>query len=281
VPRHVGKASREFDAAGDILGVERVRVLNVQVGVEELVGVFVRIRRRRLGETKVHAVLVARDDGVDRRVIPSADTVEAKFVLVIREGGSHFRGEELGRNLPNHGAHHTTVFRVARQRKADSPLSSFHGALPLPDQKYDEPYTVTPSTDAVDAGGRMSVSWTAPRPQPDDWLALFRVGGSYEDDWYGLINGEISGTRTLTAPTRRGQYEFRYLIDLNYRDIARSSPLTVMSPLTTFASRQLLVSYSRVRTSGQSASPNTSASNLNSFAPFCQASLGRPALMHV
>jgi len=92
---------------------------------------------------------------------------------------------------------------------------------------FDEPYTVTPGTDAVDAGGQMSVSWTAPVPQPGDWLALFRVGASYEDDWYGLINGETSGMRTLTAPTRPGQYEFRYLIDLNYRDIARSSPVTV------------------------------------------------------
>jgi len=92
---------------------------------------------------------------------------------------------------------------------------------------FDEPYTVTPGTDAVDAGGQMSVSWTASVPQPGDWLALFRVGRSYEDEWYGLINGETSGTRTLTAPTQPGQYEFRYLVDLDYRDIARSSPVTV------------------------------------------------------
>ncbi len=92
---------------------------------------------------------------------------------------------------------------------------------------FEEPYTVTPSTDAVDAGGRMSVSWTAPRPQPGDWLALFRVGGSYDDDWWDDTNGETSGTRTLTAPTRPGQYQFRYVIDHNYRDIARSSPVTV------------------------------------------------------
>ncbi len=55
------------------------------------------------------SVLVAHDDSVDRRVIPRADTVEAKSVLVVREGRSHFRGEELGCDLPNHGAQHTTV----------------------------------------------------------------------------------------------------------------------------------------------------------------------------
>jgi uncharacterized protein (TIGR03437 family) len=92
---------------------------------------------------------------------------------------------------------------------------------------FEQPYTVTAGTDVVDAGGQMSVSWTATVPQPGDWLAVFRVGRSYEDEWYGLINGETSGTRTLTAPTQPGQYEFRYLVDVDYRDIARSSPVTV------------------------------------------------------
>src|SRR5438874_6324729 len=78
VPGRVGKASRELDTAGGKLGVERVRVLNEQVGVEELVGVFVRIRWRRFGAAEVNSVLVARDDGVDRRVLPGAETVEAK-----------------------------------------------------------------------------------------------------------------------------------------------------------------------------------------------------------
>jgi uncharacterized protein (TIGR03437 family) len=92
---------------------------------------------------------------------------------------------------------------------------------------FEEPYTVTPSTDAVDAGGRMSVSWTAPRPQPGDWLALFRVGGSYEDDWWGPTNGAASGMLTATVPTRPGQYEFRYLLAGGSTEVARSSPVTV------------------------------------------------------
>ncbi|MEO5742444.1 MAG: hypothetical protein ABIS29_17800 [Vicinamibacterales bacterium] len=105
-------------------------------------------------------------------------------------------------------------------RRADHPLR--------------EPVTVTPSTDAVDAGGRMSVSWTAPGGNRD-WITLFKVGGrSYDDDWYDLTNGATSGTRTLTAPTRSGQYEFRYLVyllperlDDGFLDLARSSPVTV------------------------------------------------------
>jgi hypothetical protein len=73
----------------------------------------------------------------------------------------------------------------------------------------------------------MSVSWTAPSARAGDWLAVFRVGQSYEDDWYGSTNGATSGTWTLTAPTRPGQYEFRYLLDESFLEAARSSPVTV------------------------------------------------------
>ena len=73
----------------------------------------------------------------------------------------------------------------------------------------------------------MSVSWTAPEAGARDWLALFRVGGGYEDDWWDYTNGATSGTRTLTAPTRPGQFEFRYLLNDSFLDVAHSSPVTV------------------------------------------------------
>ena len=92
---------------------------------------------------------------------------------------------------------------------------------------FEEPVTVTPSTNAVDAGGQISVSWTAPGARAADWLALFKVGGSYDDDWWGHTNGATSGTLTLVAPTRPGQYEFRYLLDGDFIEVARSSPVTV------------------------------------------------------
>jgi hypothetical protein len=68
------------------LGVQRIRVLDEQVCVEQFVGVFVGMWRGRIGEAEVDSVLVAGDDGVDRRVIPRAETLEAKYVPVIREG---------------------------------------------------------------------------------------------------------------------------------------------------------------------------------------------------
>jgi uncharacterized protein (TIGR03437 family) len=94
----------------------------------------------------------------------------------------------------------------------------------------DGPFTVKASTDVVDAGGEMTVSWSAPSALASDWIALFKVGrSSFDDDWYGGTSGATSGTLTVTAPTRPGQYEFRYLFDDGFFDtaLARSSPVTV------------------------------------------------------
>jgi uncharacterized protein (TIGR03437 family) len=92
---------------------------------------------------------------------------------------------------------------------------------------FEEPFTLTPSANAVDAGGQMSVSWNARGARAGDWIAVFRVGESYDDDWWGHTNGATSGTHTLTAPTRPGQYEFRYLVADGFFEVARSAPVTV------------------------------------------------------
>lgn len=45
---------------------------------------------------------------------------------------------------------------------------------------FDGPFTLTPSTNVIDAGGQMSVSGTAPGGRSGDWIAVFRVGASYK-----------------------------------------------------------------------------------------------------
>jgi hypothetical protein len=47
-------------------------------------------------------VLVTRDDGIDRRILPGADTVEPEFVALVDERHTHLGCEERGRNLANH-----------------------------------------------------------------------------------------------------------------------------------------------------------------------------------
>ena len=92
----------------------------------------------------------------------------------------------------------------------------------------EEPVTVTPGTDAVDAGGQLSVSWTAPGARAGDWIALFPVGGSYDDDWWGAYGwrdvrhayghcADAAGAVRVPLPVGRHVY----------RRLASSSAVTV------------------------------------------------------
>jgi hypothetical protein len=90
-----------------------------------------------------------------------------------------------------------------------------------------EPFSLTASADAVDAGSPISVSWTAPGGRASDWIAVCPVGEHYADDWYVLTKGATSGMQTVLAPMHTGQYEFRYLLDDGFFVVARSSPFTV------------------------------------------------------
>src|SRR5262245_10026512 len=112
MPGSVRETPGELDTTSGKFGEKRVRILNEQVGVEEFVGIFIRIRRRRFGAAEVDSVLVTCDDSVHRRVLPSAETVEAKFILVIGQRRRDVHGEELGRNLVDHLVEYTTC-RVA------------------------------------------------------------------------------------------------------------------------------------------------------------------------
>jgi len=90
-------------------------------------------------------------------------------------------------------------------------------------------YVVTPSTNVVAPGGRLSVSWTASKQGGNDWIVLFKKGAPNTAYawWIGWTDGATSGTLTLAAPLEAGQYEFRYLLDDSYNDAATSGVVTV------------------------------------------------------
>ncbi len=71
------------------------------------------------------------------------------------------------------------------------------------------------------------MSWVAPGGRSSlDWIGFFRVedpNEAYESGWWSYTGGQPSGTLSLTAPSRPGQYEFRYLLDDGYVDVARAS----------------------------------------------------------
>jgi hypothetical protein len=103
VPGHVAKSPSEFHALGGVLGIKCVGVFNDEVCVEQFVRVFVRIGCGRLGAAEMNHLLVARHDGIDRRILPRPQTCEAKLACVIGERCGNVHGEEHGCNLADHG----------------------------------------------------------------------------------------------------------------------------------------------------------------------------------
>jgi hypothetical protein len=90
-------------------------------------------------------------------------------------------------------------------------------------------YTLTVSSNTVTPGGQLSVSWTASTGETKDWIGLFSLGApdcEYHV-WGKYTGGATSGTFTLTAPTRPGEYEFRYYPRSSCVDYVPSSPVTV------------------------------------------------------
>ena len=83
----------------------------------------------------------------------------------------------------------------------------------------------------VTPGSTLTVSWTAPQGRSRwDWIGLFKYAAaniSYNDGWYDYTNGAPSGTFKVIAPSDPGEYEFRYLVDDGFNDVARSETITV------------------------------------------------------
>jgi len=94
---------------------------------------------------------------------------------------------------------------------------------------YDPPTTVTVSPDVVAAGSPLTVSWVHPHPVSSlDWIGIFRATDSNVDFIaYEYTNARPTGSITWVAPMAPGQYQFRYLLDDGYVDVARSSVVTI------------------------------------------------------
>ena len=104
VPRHVAKSSRKFDAFRGVLGIKRVSIFDMKVCVKQFVGIFIRTGGGRRCAAKVNSMLVAGHDGVNRWILPHSQTLEAKFVFLIGDRGGNLGGEELRRDLTDHGS---------------------------------------------------------------------------------------------------------------------------------------------------------------------------------
>jgi hypothetical protein len=89
-------------------------------------------------------------------------------------------------------------------------------------------YTLTATPSPVGPGQALTINWTAPSGRPaTDWIGLFVVGAPNTANLgYQFTGGATGGSFTLSAPAQTGQYEFRYLLQNGYTDIARSNAVT-------------------------------------------------------
>jgi hypothetical protein len=88
--------------------------------------------------------------------------------------------------------------------------------------------TLTPSVNAIARGAELSLSWSVASEGGNDWIEFSKTNDSnLFHGWSAFTDGKTSGTFTLTAPSQAGQYEFRYLIDDGWSDVARSTMVTV------------------------------------------------------
>ena len=68
----------------------------------EVVNAWLEDKASRLGAAEVNHLLVARHNGIDRRILSRPQTFEAKVVFVIGKRTRNVDGEEQRRNLKDH-----------------------------------------------------------------------------------------------------------------------------------------------------------------------------------
>ncbi len=91
-------------------------------------------------------------------------------------------------------------------------------------------YSLTVNRANVPVGGQVTVSWQAPTSanREGDWIGLYKSSNDtnifYQDFRY--TNGTAKGSETFTLGSA-GTYEFRYLKNNGYNDVATSRVITV------------------------------------------------------
>ena len=90
-----------------------------------------------------------------------------------------------------------------------------------------QPVVLTVQPGQVARGAPLSVTWSVVSSRSElDWIGLFAADApneSYQNGWWTYTHGATSGTFTINAPANPGVYEFRYLLDDWYDDVARST----------------------------------------------------------
>ena len=139
-PRHVAQFPNELHALSRVLGTERVCVFDMEVRVQQFVFILVGIGCRRLGAAEVNGMLIARNDRVDRRILPRSQALESKFVFVVGQRAGYVGGEEQRYDLADHGdsvlQHSLSPSRWPYRAKQKARLPKQTGIFRVPMKTY-------------------------------------------------------------------------------------------------------------------------------------------------
>src|SRR5262249_39713080 len=128
----------------------------------------------------------------------------------------------------------TTYYFVVQVYTSDGLISppsvEVSGTTPSP-----APPRLSVSSSTVNPGDSLSILWDHAEGTMTDWIGLYQVDQSnLEYGWWAYTNGESTGSLTLRAPGDPGLYEFRYLLNNGFTDVAHSSTIAVQVPNNQF-----------------------------------------------
>jgi hypothetical protein len=130
----------------------------------------------------------------------------------------------------------TDRFLAKAGAATQTPVSATPTPAPIPATPPTGTYTLSVTPTSVNAGASVTATWAAPSgSSAKDWVGLFKAGDSNNSFMAGkwvYAGGLPSGTFTVMAPNTGGSYEFRYLLNDGYTDVARSSAITVAASTT-------------------------------------------------
>jgi hypothetical protein len=84
-------------------------------------------------------------------------------------------------------------------------------------------------SNAMQGQGNVECGWHAPLAGHLDWIALVPVSAANTGfvSYKFVPDNQVDGNFVFDTPNAPGDYEFRYLLNNTYNDVARSAPITV------------------------------------------------------
>jgi hypothetical protein len=89
-------------------------------------------------------------------------------------------------------------------------------------------YTLTAAPASINLGASVTLNWIAPAgSSATDWVGFFAVGAPNSPAIAWQYTGGATNGSFTTTPASPGTYEFRYMVNNSYTDVARSNTVTV------------------------------------------------------